>query len=113
MRKVSRSTSFLSRSAKICGRFPPPAKPDAFFNCWTRKEAYIKAIGEGLSEPLDRFSVTLKPEDPARFIHLGGDPRRAAAWTLHHLIPEPGAVGALALEGDGWQISGCYKLRLD
>ncbi|MCP3959127.1 MAG: 4'-phosphopantetheinyl transferase superfamily protein [bacterium] len=88
-------------------------KSDAFFNCWTRKEAYIKAIGEGLSEPLDRFSVTLLPEEPARFLHLGGDRRRAASWTLHHLVPEAGSVGALALEGEGWQIAGCHRLLLD
>ncbi|MEM7354922.1 MAG: 4'-phosphopantetheinyl transferase superfamily protein [Acidobacteriota bacterium] len=94
-------------------RVPEADVPKAFFNCWTRKEAYIKAIGEGLSEPLDRFSVTLQLADPARFIHLGGDRQRAAAWTLHHLVPEPGAVGALALEGEGWQVGDSYELRLD
>ena len=92
---------------------PAERKADAFFNCWTRKEAYIKAIGEGLSEPLDRFSVTLLPGEPARFVHLGGDRSRAAAWALHHLVPEVGSVGALALEGDGWQIAGCHRLLLD
>lgn len=91
---------------------PPERKSRAFFNCWTRKEAYIKAIGEGLSEPLDRFSVTLLPDEPTRFVHLGGDPRRAADWTLHHLVPEEGAVGALALEGEGWRVSGCYRFEL-
>lgn len=92
---------------------PPERKARAFFNCWTRKEAYIKAIGEGLSEPLDRFSVTLLPEEPARFVHLGGDPRRAAGWTLLHMVPEDGSVGALALEGPGWRIGGCYRFLLD
>ena len=102
---------FFSREeCEALRRVPKDCIADAFFNCWTRKEAYIKAIGEGLSEPLDRFSVTLEPQDPARFIHLGGDPQRAAAWQLHHLIPEPGSVGALALEGDGWRVDACYKL---
>ncbi len=102
-------------SAEEQGRLrqvPPERKAGAFFNCWTRKEAYIKAIGEGLSEPLDRFSVTLLPEEPTRFVHLGGDVRRAAGWTLHHLVPEEGAVGALALEGEGWWVSGCYRFVL-
>ncbi len=90
-------------------RVPSADKARAFFHCWTRKEAYIKAIGEGLSEPLDRFSVTLLPEEPARFVHLGGDRQRAAAWSLHHLVPEDGAVGALALEGASWRVSGCYR----
>lgn len=88
---------------------PPEARSEAFFNCWTRKEAYIKAIGKGLSEPLDRFCVTLRPEEPTRFVHLGGDPERAAGWTLHHLMPEEGAVGALALEGEDWRVGGCYR----
>ena len=94
-------------------RVPAARKAEAFFNCWTRKEAYIKAIGEGLSEPLDRFSVTLLPEEPARFVHLGGSARRAARWTLHHMLPAPGAVGALALEGDGWEVNGCYRFSPD
>ncbi len=90
-------------------RVPPERKARAFFNCWTRKEAYIKAIGEGLSEPLDRFSVTLLPDEPARFVHLGGDAERAAGWTLHHLVPGDDAVGALALEGEGWRIAACHR----
>ena len=55
-------------------RVPASCQDLAFFNCWTRKEAYIKAIGKGLSEPLDRFSVTLRPEDPVKFVHLGATP---------------------------------------
>ncbi len=94
-------------------RVPEADRADAFFNCWTRKEAYIKAIGEGLSEPLDRFCVTLTPGQPARFVHLGGDPQRAADWTLYHMLPEPGAVGALALEGGGWQVTRCCRYELD
>ncbi len=94
-------------------RVPPEARARAFFNCWTRKEAYIKAIGEGLSEPLDRFSVTLLLDEPARFVHLGGDRERARGWTLHHLVPEAGAVGALALEGAGWRVTACRRFVHD
>ncbi len=103
---------FSAEEQERLRRVPPEGKARAFFNCWTRKEAYIKAIGEGLSEPLDRFSVTLLQDEPARFVHLGGDARRAAGWTLHHLVPEEGAVGALALEGEGWRIGGCYRFQL-
>ncbi len=68
----------------------------AFFTCWTRKEAYIKAIGDGVSAPLDSFRVTLRPNQPARFIHLGHDTTAAAAWTLHDLRFDPNYAAALA-----------------
>ena len=100
---------FAADEREVLRQVPPEGRARAFFNCWTRKEAYIKAIGEGLSEPLDRFCVTLRPDEPARFLHLGGDPARAKDWALYHLVPEEGAVGALALEGEGWRIDGCYR----
>jgi 4'-phosphopantetheinyl transferase len=68
----------------------------AFFRCWTRKEAYIKAIGDGLAIPLNRFQVTLLPGAPARFVQIAGDMGTASDWTLHHLDLSPGYVGALA-----------------
>jgi 4'-phosphopantetheinyl transferase len=67
----------------------------AFFRCWTRKEAYIKAIGDGLSAPLDRFAVSLGPGAAARMVHIGGDTSEAAAWTLHDLAVDPGYAAAL------------------
>ncbi len=71
----------------------------AFFRCWTRKEAYIKAVGDGLSMPLDQFQVTLLREDPVRFVHIGNDERAASQWSLHHLDPASGYIGALAYAG--------------
>ena len=68
----------------------------AFFRCWTRKESYVKAIGEGLSIPLDQFQVTLLPDSPARLVHVGEDSVAAAEWSLHHLEAAPGYAGALA-----------------
>ena len=70
----------------------------AFFHCWTRKEAYIKAIGDGLAIPLNRFQVTLLPGAPARFVQIARDMGTASDWTLHHLEPAPGYVGALAYQ---------------
>ena len=69
---------------------------DAFFRCWTRKESYIKAVGEGLSLPLDQFQVTLLPGVPTRVVHIGNSERAASAWALQHIEPAPGYVGAVA-----------------
>ena len=74
----------------------PEQRGPAFFRCWTRKEAYVKAVGDGLAIPLNRFQVTLLPGIPARFVHLASDMGTAADWTLDHLELAPGYLGALA-----------------
>jgi 4'-phosphopantetheinyl transferase len=83
------AAQLLSIGAEIAAR-------EAFFRCWTRKEAYIKAIGDGLYLPLDQFQVTLLSDAPAKFIHIGNDSAAAAEWTLQHLDPAPNYLGALA-----------------
>jgi len=70
---------------------------EAFLNCWTRKEAYLKAVGDGLCAPLDRFQVSLKPEYPAAFLNFAGGMQDASRWSLHHLTPAEGYIGALAI----------------
>ncbi|MEE8525803.1 MAG: 4'-phosphopantetheinyl transferase superfamily protein [Thermoanaerobaculia bacterium] len=72
---------------------------EAFFLCWTRKEAYVKAIGEGLAEPLGNFCVSFFPPEPAHFLHIGGSSNEAEAWTLTGFEPTRDAVGALAYRG--------------
>ena len=68
----------------------------AFFLCWTRKEAYIKAIGDGLSAPLDNFRVTIRPGAPARFIHVNHNANTANDWRLCDLQLAPNYAAALA-----------------
>jgi 4'-phosphopantetheinyl transferase len=75
----------------------------AFFHCWTRKEAFIKALGEGLSRPLDQFEVTLRPGEPARLLWVQDDPREHERWQFTHLDPWPGYVGCVALAARGWR----------
>jgi 4'-phosphopantetheinyl transferase len=69
----------------------------AFFRCWTRKEAYIKAIGKGLSQPLDRFDVTLAPGEPAAL--LRADDEDVLSWSFSDIDVGPGYASALAVEG--------------
>jgi 4'-phosphopantetheinyl transferase len=98
-------------SAKEVGIFtavPDPQKPQAFFNCWTRKEAFIKVIGEGLSCPLDSFDVSLKPGEPAQLLQVKGSAAAAAQWRLENLEPAIGYVGAVIAEGQEWQLR-CWQ----
>lgn len=71
----------------------------AFFNCWTRKEAILKACGKGLSLPLDRFIVSFLPGEPARVVEVVGQPGEAECWSLTALQPWPDFVGCVALRG--------------
>jgi 4'-phosphopantetheinyl transferase len=87
---------------------PPHQKLEAFFNCWTRKEAYIKARGEGLSFPLDQFDVSLAPGEPAALLSTSGNPQEASRWSLEALTPAPGYVAALCVEGQGWRLK-CWQ----
>ena len=102
--------------AEIAGRFfsrqevamlqtiPTEAQREAFFRCWTRKEAYLKAQGEGLSLPLDQFDVSLAPGEPAAILGTRPDPSEASRWSLQELIPGGGYVAALAVGGHGWRL---------
>ncbi len=85
-----------AEAAELLSIGPEMAVREAFFRCWTRKEAYIKAMGDGLYLPLDQFQVTLLAGAPAKFIHIGNDAAAAGEWTLQHLDPAPNYVGALA-----------------
>lgn len=86
-------------------KLPPSLLDEGFFLGWTRKEAYIKAKGEGLSIPLMSFQVSLTPGEPERL-------RAADAfrWSMCSLRPAPGYVGTLVVEGSGWKLQ-CWDWR--
>ncbi|MBE9183761.1 4'-phosphopantetheinyl transferase superfamily protein [Microcoleus sp. LEGE 07076] len=83
----------------------------AFFTCWTRKEAYIKAVGKGLSIPLNQFDVTLAPGEPPALLNVENKPAEASKWSLIELISSTDMVAAVAVAGDSqklhcWQWTG-------
>jgi 4'-phosphopantetheinyl transferase len=76
----------------------PRNKPLGFFNCWTRKEAFIKALGDGLHHSLDRFDVSLAPGEPAKILRVEHMPGDDCGWCLHSFSPVPGYVAAVVVE---------------
>jgi 4'-phosphopantetheinyl transferase len=77
---------------------------EAFYNCWTRKEAYLKAIGTGLAKPLDQFDVSLAPGEAPRLLRVQGDPQEVERWSMHAPVAGPDYVAAVAVEGQGWRL---------
>ena len=81
---------------------------EAFLSCWTKKEAYLKACGEGLAIPLNSFSVPLTTDHahtPVDLYVASKDIVPADRWSLYTLRPAPGYAGALAIKGTGWRLS--------
>lgn len=100
---------FFSTNEVTClSKLPESARHEAFFNCWTRKEAFIKAIGIGLSLPLDQFDVTLAPAEPAALLRTRWDESEAARWSLKSIDIGPGYVAAVAVGGDNSQLT-CWE----
>jgi 4'-phosphopantetheinyl transferase len=90
---------FSRRELTELGALPADLRAEGFFTCWTRKEAYVKARGEGLQIPLDSFDVSLTPGCPAE-LHSSD----SARWSLRSFQPAPRFVAAVVGEGGGWQL---------
>ena len=99
---------FSRREIATLRALPIDLRKYAFFLCWTRKEAYIKARGEGLSSPLDQFDVSLIPGEPAALQSTRPDSAEALRWSLQELTLASGYVAALAVEGRGCSLS-CWQ----
>jgi 4'-phosphopantetheinyl transferase len=80
-------------------RLPKDQQLNAFYACWTRKEAYLKAIGAGLSMPLHGFEVAFEPGQPAALLSIDGSPQSAAHWSLWAFEPLPGVSAAVVVRG--------------
>ena len=92
---------FSRREVAELRQLPEELRAEGFFLCWTRKEAYIKARGEGLHIRLDSFDVSLTPDKPATL--SSADESR---WKIESFVPsrasEPRYVGAIVAEGKDW-----------
>jgi 4'-phosphopantetheinyl transferase len=92
---------FFSEAERSALRdLPQEQKHEAFFRCWTRKEAFIKALGEGLSHPLDQFDVSLAPSVPAQLLASRPDTKEAQRWRIWDLQAPTGYAAALVAESD-------------
>ena len=96
---------FSPHEVAVLRALPTPLQATAFFACWTRKEAYIKATGDGLALPLNQFDVSLAPGEPAALLGTAWDPKEAARWALQDLAPAPGYRAAVAVAGHAWRLT--------
>jgi 4'-phosphopantetheinyl transferase len=88
---------FSQREVAALRLLPPERRRTAFFTCWVRKEAYVKAKGDGLAMDLDSFSVSFSPGEPAALLDVPGHPEEALAWSLRELDFAPSYAAALAV----------------
>ncbi|MSU21874.1 MAG: 4'-phosphopantetheinyl transferase superfamily protein [Pedosphaera sp.] len=89
---------FCAAEATHILSLPEEQKAEGFFNCWTRKEAYLKATGEGIAEALNQFEVSLRPGEPAALLHDAMNPTEASRWALFDLKPARDYAAALAVK---------------
>lgn len=83
---------------------PADQKPTAFFKLWTRKEAWLKATGEGISEALGQVEVTFLPAQPAQLLSLPDGTQDVNDWSLHEVVVPAGFVAAVAVRGAAVQL---------
>ncbi|MFN3647963.1 MAG: 4'-phosphopantetheinyl transferase family protein [Armatimonadota bacterium] len=100
---------FSPAEAAAIRALPAETRRLAFFHCWTRKEAYVKARGDGLSRELAAFSVSVAPDEPAALLQCASAPDAPSRWSLQTLNLGPGYVGALAVESP-LRLARCLRL---
>jgi 4'-phosphopantetheinyl transferase len=99
---------FAAGETRRLGTLPPNERVDAFYACWTRKEAYVKALGDGLHEPLDSFEVTFGPGVPADLLLVKKAPGKERRWRLYDIGVRKGYRAALVVEGGRHRLSYRY-----
>jgi 4'-phosphopantetheinyl transferase len=91
---------FTTREAAKLAALSAEDRITGFFNAWTRKEALVKALGRGLSIPLDSFEVSLRPDEPPAILRWNVPSAAPVRWRMHHLEPAPGYVAAVVFENE-------------
>lgn len=97
---------FSPREIEDLQSLPPRLQVQGFFNCWTRKEAYLKGIGKGFAQALNAFDVTLKPDEAAALIAMREDPDEKDRWRLRDVPIGPEYAAAVIAEGQDWDLQG-------
>ncbi len=95
---------FSAREREQLAALPKREIVDAFFRCWTRKEAYIKATGDGLSLPLSQFDVSLESSETSVLVATRPDTTEAERWFLREVPAGAGYSAALCVRGRGWHL---------
>jgi 4'-phosphopantetheinyl transferase len=101
MAKAFFSASEIAELAQV----PEAAKQKIFFDGWARKEAFVKAIGLGLSFPLNHFSVSLSPGQPAALLQVEHDPAAVERWSMQAIDASPNCSAALVGEGKDLRVA--------
>ena len=91
---------FSLKENEILRSLPESKRKEAFFNCWTLKEAMVKAIGDGLSYPLDSFDVSTALGGQRELLRTQGESREESKWSVQLLEIGPGLAAAFALGGE-------------
>ena len=89
---------------------PEPMRQRAFFSCWTQKEAFVKALGQGLSIHLNRFNLPMSSPNPTSVTYEGSCFLETSRWSLLDLNLGADYVGSIAVEGDMPRVH-CWKLQ--
>jgi 4'-phosphopantetheinyl transferase len=95
---------FSTRENEVLFNIPVREQSEAFFRCWTLKEAFVKATGDGLAHPTESFDVTFGRGEQAELLSVEGKPDEPSRWKLFQFSPAPNFVGALAVEGQDWEL---------
>lgn len=96
---------FSAHEQEQLADLPATEKIDAFFRCWTRKEAYIKATGDGLSLPLTQFDVSLAEGNADALVTTRPDSAEAKRWLLREVTAGGGYIAALCVRGQDWKLN--------